>query len=107
MLGRAAPVTNGRAGKVRWIFNEPVLPSLQDYVVIDISKRDGVNAAIRSSCIRPRQRREVAISALPEVSIARAQVLRVTPYGATAIITAQEQPKIEEGTSARVAAKMP
>jgi hypothetical protein len=34
-------------------------------------------------------------------------VLRVTPFGATAIVTGQEQPKIQEGTSARVAAKMP
>jgi hypothetical protein len=41
------------------------------------------------------------------VWIARAQVLRVTPFGATAIIIQQEQPKIEEGTAARVAAKMP
>jgi hypothetical protein len=41
------------------------------------------------------------------VSIGHAQVLRVTPYGATAIITALEQPRVVEGTAARVAAKMP
>jgi len=34
-------------------------------------------------------------------------VLRVTPYGATAIVIAQEQPHIVEGIKARVAAKMP
>jgi len=108
VLGRAAPVSNGSAGKVRWILREPVLPSLQNYVVLDISKRDGVNVGDQIELYQPRQRatedRELA---LPEVSIARAQVLRVTQYGATAIITAQEQPKIQEGTSARVAAKMP
>ena len=41
------------------------------------------------------------------IPIGRAQVLRVTPFGATVMITGQEQPKVEEGTSARIAAKMP
>ena len=55
----------------------------------------------------PASGRRTRRSRLPEMFIARAQVLRVTPYGATAIITSQEQPKIEEGTAARVAAKIP
>jgi LysM repeat protein len=108
VLGRATPVANGSAGKVRWIFKEPVLPSMQGYIVLDISKSDGVNIGDQIELYQARQRatddRELA---LPEVSIARGQVLRVTPFGATAIITAQQQPKIQEGTSARVAAKMP
>ena len=108
VLGRAAPVTNGSEGTVRWIFREPVLPSLQDYVVLDISKRDGVNVGDQIELYQARQRANLDLElALPEVSIARGQVLRVIPFGATAIITAQEQPKIQEGTSARVAAKMP
>jgi hypothetical protein len=41
------------------------------------------------------------------VSIGRAQVVRVTPYAATAMITSLEQPKMETGTAARIAAKMP
>ena len=85
-----------------------MLPSLQNYVVLDISQRDGVNTGDQIELYQPRQTptrgRELA---LPEVSIARAQVLRVTPFGATAIITEQEQPKIQEGTAARIAAKMP
>jgi LysM repeat protein len=108
VLGRAAPVSNGSAGKVRWIFKEPVLPSLQDYVVLDISKRDGVNVGDQIELYQPRQgATEYRELALPEVKIARGQVLRVTPFGATAIIIGQEQPKIQEGTAARVAAKMP
>jgi hypothetical protein len=106
--GRPAPVENGSAGKVRWILKEPVLPSLQNYVVVDISNRDGVKTGDQIELYQPRQRptedRELA---LPEVSIGRAQVLRVTQFGATAIIVSQDQPKIQEGTSARVAAKMP
>jgi LysM repeat protein len=106
--GRAAPVKNGSTGMVRWIFKEPVLPSLQNYVVLDISSRDSVKIGDQIELYQPRQRpNEDRPLALPEVSIARAQVLRVTPFGATAIIVSQDQPHIQEGTSARVAAKMP
>ena len=87
--------------------NDPVLPSIQNYVVLDISRRD-VTTGDQIDLFYPRQApvdgRELA---LPEVWIARAVVLRVTPFGATAMITKQEQPKIDEGTAARVAAKMP
>jgi hypothetical protein len=67
-----------------------------------------VNIGDQIELYQPRQHANLDLElALPEVSIARAQVLRVTPFGATAIIIAQEQPHIQEGTSARVAAKMP
>ena len=85
-----------------------MLPRIQSYIVLDISNRDGVKAGDQIELYQPKQRPvEGRDLTLPEVSIARAQVLRVTAFGATAIITAQEQPKIQEGTSARVAAKMP
>jgi hypothetical protein len=106
-FGRATPVSNGRLGKVRWIYNNPVLPSIQAYVLLDIPKAD-VNPGDQIDLIQPRQApadgRDLAI---PEVFLARAQILRATAQGATAIILSQEQPKIEEGTAARVAAKMP
>ncbi|MEP6495745.1 MAG: LysM peptidoglycan-binding domain-containing protein [bacterium] len=108
VMGQPSSITNGHAGKVRWIYREPVLPSMQDYVVIDISNRDGVTTGDQIELYQPRQAPvEGAAFAIPEVSIAHGQVLRVTPFGATAIITAQEQPKIGNGTAARVAAKMP
>lgn len=108
VTGRPTPVTNGRSGKVRWISSNPVLPRLQNYIVLDISKNDGVTTGDQIELFEPRQRpTEDRALAIPEISIAHAQVLRVTPFGATAIITAQEQPKIQEGTSARIAAKMP
>jgi LysM repeat protein len=107
-IGRPTRVENGKAGTVRWVLREPVIASLQDYVVLDITKHDGVNVGDQIELYLPRQKPvEGRDLTLPEVSIGRAQVLRVTPFGATAIITAQEQPKIEEGTAARVAAKMP
>ncbi len=108
IAGRPGGASNGRMGKVRWILNEPVLPSLQAYVVVDISGRDGIATGDEIEIYKPRQHPndEHALT-LPEISIAHAQVLRVTPFGATAIIIDQEQPHIVEGARARVAAKMP
>jgi LysM repeat protein len=108
VTGRPTPVTNGKSGTVRWISGDPVLPRIQNYIVLDISKSDGVSTGDQIELFRPRQKAiEEHSFAIPEISIARAQVLRVTPFGATAIITGQEQPKIQEGTAARIAAKMP
>ncbi len=102
------PVTNGRSGTIRWISDEPVLPTMQNYVVMDIAKRDGVQTGDRIELYAPRQKPVDGPGLiLPEVSIGYAQVMRVTPYGATAIILSQEQPKIVDGTSVRIAAKMP
>jgi hypothetical protein len=44
---------------------------------------------------------------LPEVVIARAQVVRVTPYGTTARVLSQQQPAIRTGESVRVVARVP
>jgi hypothetical protein len=108
VAGRPTPITNGHAGKVRWISGNPVLPRIQNYIVLDMSKTDGVSTGDQIELFQPRQGPvEGRKLAIPEVSIAHAQVLRVTSYGATAIITGQEQPKIKEGTDARIAAKMP
>ena len=108
VTGALTPVTNGKSGKVRWILGDHVLPRLQNYIVLDMSKNDGLNTGDQIELFQPRQGpNETRQLAIPEISIAHAQVLRVTQYGATAIITGQEQPKIQEGTAARVAAKMP
>ncbi len=108
VVGHPSAITNGRTGKVRWVLDSPVLPSLQSYVVIDISGRDGLTTGDVIQIFKPRQRPNDSHDlTLPEIPIAEAQVLRVTPFGATAIITAQEQPHIVEGIKARVAAKMP
>jgi LysM repeat protein len=105
--GAAIAVMNGPGGKVRWINNKPVVPSLQTYLVSDISQ-GAVNTGDQVDLYQPRRRpADGTTLALPEVFIARAQVMRVTPYGATLLVTGQEQPKIEEGTAVRVTAKIP
>jgi LysM repeat protein len=108
VTGRPAAVANGMHGMVRWVGGEPVLGTVQTYVVIDISGRDSITAGDQIELYKPRQKpTEGRDLALPEIHIARAQVLRVTQYGATAIVVSQEQPKVEQGAAVRVSAKMP
>ncbi len=108
VAGRPTAVANGMRGMVRWVGGEPVLGTIQTYVVIDIARKDSLTAGDRIELYQPRQKptegRELA---LPEISIARAQVLRVTERGATAIVISQDQPKIEQGGTARIVGKMP
>jgi LysM repeat protein len=105
--GSVTSISNGRMGKVRWVANGSVLPSLQHYLVLDIPRGDA-NPGDQVELYKPRQGpADGRALAIPELHIAWGQVLRVSPYGATIVITAQEQPKIEEGTAARVAGKIP
>lgn len=107
LMARPAPIVNGKTGTVRWISSNPVVPTVQSYLILDISRRDvtpGDQVDLYSPRQKPVEGRDLA---LPEVWIGRAQILRVTPFGATAVVIKQEQPSIQEGTAARVAAKMP
>ena len=91
---------------VVWIPDEPVLASIQQYVVLDASARQGTRVGDRFTLVRPRTAR-VGSLPLPEEEIAVAQVVRVTPYAATALVVSQDHPAIRRGTRARVSAKMP
>jgi hypothetical protein len=102
MLPRGAPT-----GRVRWVVNEPVLPSVQSLVIIDISPRAGVRVGDEFTLYAPRRRGAEAEPTLPETPIAVAQVLRATPYGVTAVVIGQEQPAIKPGVHARLSAKTP
>jgi LysM repeat protein len=107
LVARPAPIVNGKTGTVRWISSNPVVPTIQSFLILDISRRD-VTPGDQVDLYLPRQRPiEEGELARPEVWIGRAQILRVTPFGASAVVIEQEQPSISEGTSVRVAAKMP
>lgn len=105
--GTPARIADGRSGTVRWVSPGIVLPSIQSYLILDLSRRD-VAPGDQLDLYQPRRRPTEGQSlTLPETFIARAQVMRVTPFGVSAIITSQEQPAIAAGTAARVAAKIP
>jgi nucleoid-associated protein YgaU len=107
VVTRPVPVEDGPSGKVRWIYGSPVVPTVQSYVVLDIAGQN-IATGEQIELYKPRKPGiEPGDLATPELPIGRAQVLRVTPFGASAIVTWQQQPTLEEGTAARVAAKMP
>ncbi|HET9011905.1 MAG TPA: LysM peptidoglycan-binding domain-containing protein, partial [Gemmatimonadaceae bacterium] len=93
------PARLAQTAKVRYIHRDKtVLPSLNYYVLFDLSARDGVRIGDEIQIFRPRTEVKSDIGpAMPEIAIATGQVVRVTPFGATARITAQEQPAIRVG----------
>lgn len=99
-------IENGAQAAVLWIPGEPVLPSIQQYVVLDASTRAGTRVGDQFTLVRPRQTRAGSLP-LPEEEIAVAQVVRVTAYAATALIVSQDHPAIRRGARARLTAKMP
>jgi LysM repeat protein len=108
VAGFPSAVTNGHTGTVRWLYSQPLLPSIQQYLVIDIARAQGIVAGDRIELYQARQRPlEEGELGMPEISVGRAQIVKVTPFGATAVINAVRQPKIQPGTSARITAKMP
>ncbi len=108
---RPAPVEGGRWASIKWILASPVLPTMQSYAVLDITSADGVKPGDEFDVFRPRQASTSADRtndpAEPEIRIGRAQVIKVTPFGTTAMIIAQTQPAIDVGMVVRVSAKMP
>jgi len=102
--GRPAAVGGGAETFVLWIKSEPVLPSLQSYVVV--AAAGGMRVGDQISFYRPRRMSSWGVL-LPETEIAVAQVVRVTPQAATALVVDQTHGAIEPGTPARVSARMP
>ena len=104
---RPAPVAEGPETEIRWISGEPVLPTVQNFIVLAMSSRDGVRMGDQFLVYLPSLKNDDSGIYDPEIPIAKAQVVRSTAYGVTAVILGQEQPAIMEGMSARVIARMP
>lgn len=104
---RPEPVDIGALdARVLWLRGANVLPSLHQYLVLDRSTHDGVKQGDQFTLLRPAHRIDGGVR-IPNEPIATVQVIRVTPFGATAMIIDQQQPAIREGNEARLSAKMP
>jgi hypothetical protein len=103
---RPSPVDLGVRSRVIWVASKAVLPSIQHYLLIDASRKDGVSLGDQFTLMQGRVRLDGGVR-LPEQPIALAQVVRVTERGATVMIVDQVQPKVREGMEARLTAKMP
>ena len=104
----AVPAGAGRSATVLAIHQAAVLPSLNSFVLFALRSSDGVRVGDEVEIYRQRaEPRGDDGPTLPEVAIATAQVVRVTPFGATARVRSQDQPAIRTGESVRVVARMP
>lgn len=92
-------------GRIVWIHNDPVLPSLQHYVFLDVAP--GAARVGDRFTLMDQTRRGAADSTSPPEPAALAQVVRVTPYAATAIVVDQHLPTISIGMRARLSARVP
>ena len=107
-VARPRPSNDSLVARVRLVPDGAILPSVQDYLVVDASSDDGVRIGDEFELYDPRHRIDGSGGFYqPDLTIARAQVVRVTRYGTTLMITDHKHPKIEEGTLARRVATMP
>lgn len=104
--GDLSTVGLGVTARIQWMRNNPLLPSIQQYVVLNASARDGIRLGDRFTFLRPRVRSADNVT-LPEEEIAIGQVIRVTDRAVTAIVVDQTHPAIREGTLARLTGRMP
>ena len=103
--GTLSSVVGGPRGRVVYVHDEPVLPSIGHYVVISPNAKSGIHVGDEITFIDNSTGREDENPA-PPVIAGTAQVVRVTPYGSTAIIVKQIQPTIRDGMPVRLTGKM-
>jgi len=103
-VGSPVAVAAGPSEKVLYIANDPVLPSLQSYIILSSHAANGVRVGDQFTLIDDTKDPRYPGPAVPA---AIAEVVRVTPQGVTAIIVDQEQPRIYEGMTARLSARAP
>ena len=96
----------GLSMTVAWLYNEPVLPTTGQYLILSAGAKEGLVPGDQVSLRRDTPGDGYG-PALPDMEVAVAQVTRVTPWGATAIVIQQEQAGIYDGMRARLTAKMP
>ncbi len=100
------PVASSATNKVVWVQNDPVLPSLQHYLMLDpgasppISVGDVFALVDGDEKLRNDQ-------PVPAEEIGYVQIVRVSRYGATGIIVSHSEPVIRVGNLARRIARIP
>ncbi len=104
--GDLTPIELGVTARIQWMRNDPILASIQQYVVLNATARDGIRLGDRFTFVRGRVRTTGNVT-LPEEEIAIGQVIRVTDRAVTAIVVKQTHPAIKEGTLARLTGRMP
>ena len=102
----ASPLVGGTTGKVVYVVDEPVLPSIGHYTIISPSSRAGLKVGDEITFI-DNTSGVADNNAAPPVVAGRGVVVRATQYSTSVIILGQEQPTIRDGTLVRVTARTP
>ncbi|MHB1095323.1 MAG: LysM peptidoglycan-binding domain-containing protein [Gemmatimonadaceae bacterium] len=96
----------GAPTKLTWVVDTPVLLQIGQYVILTASSRDGVVPGDQVTLMAGMGKGEQGEQHTPE-DAGVVQVLRVTPYGSSAILLNRSQAAITIGMDGRVSAKMP
>jgi LysM repeat protein len=96
------PLAAGPRGRVIYVHEEPVLPSIGHYVLISQNAASGIKIGDEVTFI-DNSAGPGSDDKAPPVVAGVGQVVRVTPYAATVIIVRQDQPTIRDGMPVRVA----
>jgi hypothetical protein len=97
------PVSDGGTAHVLWVHEDPVLASLQSYVVL--SSEGGPDVKVGDQFTLMDATVDETHPA-PPVPAGVAQVVRVTRYAVTALVVDHQQPTIRAGMPARLTARM-
>ena len=99
-------VESGLATTVSWLHSQPVLPTTGHYIILSAGAKDGLTPGDQLS-LRREHASEPGGAIRAEEEVGVAQITRVTPWGASAMIIMQQQAGIVGGMRATVTAKMP
>ena len=96
----------GTATSIALIVDRPIVAQMGSYVILSSSAKDGFVTGDQVTLLASLGTGEAGEVRTPEEA-AVVQVLRVTPYGASAIILRRTQADIAVGMPGRITAKMP
>lgn len=105
-MARPNAIANGPLTSVAWILADPVLPTIQAFIILNPKGVGTVRPGDVFALLGPSGKSPSGVN-IPEEVVGSAQVVRVTPQGITAVVTGQKTGAIHGGMPARLAARMP
>lgn len=96
----------GKATTLAWMVDRPILAQLGTYLIFSSTAKDGFVSGDQVTLLAPLGTGAAGEVRAPEEA-AVVQVLRVTPFGVSAIILRRSQADVSVGMPGRLTAKMP
>jgi hypothetical protein len=108
MTSNAMPVRVefGTATKLVWVYNDPVIPTMGNQVIIGAGAPEGLVPGDQVTLMR-NLGNDINGRPLPPDDVAVVRITKVTQWGASGIMIFQTDGGVEKGMDARVTAKMP